>query len=229
MLPDPGRGMKFSDDTGQGACCLHRSIAPGFVVASRSCLMCAARLHGPSGLDNDERLNPTVKECRVVLKHWGSLRGLGVAWAIAAVALALVACGDEDAATPDLSATSGACLEKSWRNPTPGTVACPGTEACGCPSSEVCCISQLPDNQLTGKCSALTACTDAALVCDGPEDCGSGEVCCLDGLIGQCVPDGDCFFGMRACRDNSDCRFATQDCLPGEDGSYFGDTIATCR
>ncbi len=78
-------------------------------------------------------------------------------------------------------------------------------EAIDCPGSmcgSVCC---------EGDCiNAASVCTGNVFRCDGPEDCGIGEVCCNDQNGSTCVT-GTCG-GYEACHTTSDCSFTCNDC-----------------
>jgi hypothetical protein len=78
---------------------------------------------------------------------------------------------DADVTAPDADLGGGADAANG--------VAC-GDTVCD-PDSEVCCITQgsgPPPGETTTECTAPDACEGSAATCDGPEDCGDGEVCC---------------------------------------------------
>ena len=110
-----------------------------------------------------------------------------------------------------------------------GSVTCVGEEVC-CPGAESCtldvsdCLN--PDN---GHGFYMT--------CDGPEDCSSGEVCCISVGIAAyggtaCVPMGDCDYSMfstqYACHGGGDCP-ADMTCQPAEVADVFVSTLLGCK
>jgi hypothetical protein len=99
-----------------------------------------------------------------------------------------------------------ACVGSGFRGSNGHGVTCPGTPTCGCDAPQVCCIARIDAQQ--GVCTALAACRELALACDGPEDCGAG-VCCLDTGAGggtTCRARTDCASGqMWLCRTDADC------------------------
>jgi hypothetical protein len=97
----------------------------------------------------------------------------------------------------------------------PMTGADSGTTAgvmCGtdvCDATEECCITRGAGGMMISQsCTAAGACMGAALACDGPEDCMTGEACCgsfIGGAAGaMCVDSAMCARG-RFCHDTSDC------------------------
>lgn len=83
-----------------------------------------------------------------------------------------------DAGTPDASDDPTAY--------TLGSVQCGAGAACGT-SRPVCCVGR--DDvcrEFTDPCKS----TDVAVSCDGPEDCGLGEVCCARSSRVACDPEG---------------------------------------
>jgi hypothetical protein len=87
----------------------------------------------------------------------------------------------------DAGDDSGLALPASLGDPRMGHVAC---EAKSCGPESLCCTTgtSTPRSQCEQSCGG----TEGHIACDGPEDCGHGEVCChqLDGvgLAGQCIP-----------------------------------------
>ena len=84
--------------------------------------------------------------------------------------------------------------------PPPSGITCPGS-MCG----SVCCEGCVD--------ILLSICTGRVFECDGPEDCGSGEVCCNDKngsvcTMGSCNGNGH----FEACHVTSDCSFSCNDC-----------------
>ena len=103
--------------------------------------------------------------------------------------------GDTDAPidTPADSASTDAAIDAP-----PGAITCPGS-MCG----TVCC---------DGDClnATTSVCTGNVFRCDGPEDCGTDQVCCNDQNGSTCVT-GTCG-GFEVCHTPSDCSFACSDC-----------------
>ncbi len=48
-------------------------------------------------------------------------------------------------------------------------------------------------------------CFGATLLCDGPEDCADGEICCSDAEAVHCVAPGECG-GLTICHTNEGCQ-----------------------
>lgn len=91
--------------------------------------------------------------------------------------------------------TNNSCNGLGFRQPTPGSVVCPGAPGCSCGGADICCMQAVDSNK--GACSSLGACRALALTCDGPEDCnpqtahdqsGDGG---LDGGPDSSVPGSD--------------------------------------
>jgi hypothetical protein len=86
-------------------------------------------------------------------------------------------------------------------------VAC-GAATCG--SGEICCVTRGSGGMMVSQaCTAPGDCMGAALTCDGPEDCATGEACCgsfggTGGGGATCVTDAMCRFG-RLCHVDSEC------------------------
>ncbi len=108
--------------------------------------------------------------------------------------------------------------------------------ACGATVCDrVCCGDQCVEN--------VSACTLAStekrggahpMTCDGPEDCGSGQVCCVSGPsdasgIAECTSRDQCARGERqslACHTARDCE-PGQVC--GAQAGHFSPSLLTCR
>ncbi len=100
-----------------------------------------------------------------------------------------------DGGTPGIPITSNnSCNGLGFRQPTPGSVVCPGAAGCSCGGADICCMQAVDSNK--GACTTLGACRTLALTCDGPEDCnpqtsrdqsGDGG---LDGGPDSSVPPG---------------------------------------
>jgi len=100
------------------------------------------------------------------------------------------------------------------------------------PATQHCCITGMPGGGATGMCVDLgTMCMGAAVDCDGPEDCGGGEVCCargsLSGITVGCEPASDgCGTGgfgeFELCHDVADCSGAGDMCCPISMGGFSG-------
>lgn len=147
--------------------------------------------------------------------------------AVAALALALAACGYN---APDYSDAQFRCDNT---HPCPGGQVCvdelcqaPGTETdaagmgvdaqfsgigCGddiCDLTDECCVDVISGP----RCQAPGAfCTGPATVCDGPEDCPGGECCLSASFAGVCTAVGTCS-GSTACHETTDCTTAGEEC-----------------
>ena len=122
-------------------------------------------------------------------------------------------------------------------------VACPGAESCVTTDGFVCCESWAEAGFGAPSCKAESACgnmgggfggsgePDVASECDGPEDCGGGQVCCFNmqnmpnifgsgpGLGRECTTFSTCnegqgglefgFQGVMSCNTDADCNLDT--------------------
>jgi hypothetical protein len=100
-----------------------------------------------------------------------------------------------------------------------------GTAVCG--AAEVCCVTRGAGGMMISQaCTAPTACMGAALGCDGPEDCMTGQACCgsfIGGSAGaMCVASAMCTRG-RFCHVTSDCTGADMCC------SFMGVNVCSPR
>lgn len=100
--------------------------------------------------------------------------------------------------------------------------------------TEQCCITRDPGGGgAMGTCIASDAmCMGATAACDGPEDCGGGEVCCarvgLGGASTTCEASAMCASGaygpFELCHAPADCTDGTDMCCPvmmfGFSGAY---------
>jgi len=113
-----------------------------------------------------------------------------------------------------------------FMRPDGGTMTPPGGDSgttvgimCGgavCATGETCCITRGAGGMMIAEsCTAPGACMGAALACDGPEDCATGQACCgsvIGGSAGAmctsaamctrgrlCHLDGDCSTGDTCC------------------------------
>jgi len=111
-----------------------------------------------------------------------------------------------DAGTED---AHGARDPRITSDPDPDEVACGGA-TCHPSSSEVCCVS------LTGMtCKAAGSCTGLAApaACDGPEDCPSGQRCCVGFPAGaSCGATACTGTAQELCNYEEDC--AGRRCTP---------------
>ena len=145
-------------------------------------------------------------------------------------ALSSVGCGSDDAS---LGGNNEACNDVNWRKPTDGAVVCPGANGCLCGAGEVCCAT-VGSTGITGSsCSALADCKGPAIGCDGPEDCPSGQVCCLlDNSTGggsNCRDPKDCF-GINEipmCRAQEHCD-GIKECTPAKPGTLLEGLVGGC-
>lgn len=126
----------------------------------------------------------------------------------------------------------GPCDDLNWRAETPDQIACPYAPDCLCPDTGVCCVD-VNDYEITGAhCSQLADCSGLAFRCDGPEDCGSVEVCCAVEALGggsSCVDEMDCngIDEYVMCRGDEDCG-PSEHCYPAGDGGYFEGIAGYC-
>jgi len=82
-----------------------------------------------------------------------------------------------------------------------------GTAVCG--AGETCCVTRGTGGMMISEaCTAPGACMGAALACDGPEDCMTGQACCgsvVGGSAGaMCTAAAMCARG-RLCHVTADC------------------------
>ena len=140
--------------------------------------------------------------------------------------LFLAACGDEG------GSNRGPCDQFNWRSQTLNQIVCPYTPDCMCSSTDVCCVT-VEDQQFAGaSCLPLASCSGLAFECDGPEDCPTGEECCVDVDFGGgsvCVASGSFIGTLKAvmCRGDDDCPLG-QECYPGIADSYFENVAGYC-
>lgn len=150
--------------------------------------------------------------------------GLYVRCATVLLAMGLIACtGSDD------NGRSPTCDAISWRSASPGSVVCPGEDSCSCGGGAACCIDTNGKGKIVASgCADFSQCQDLALGCDGPEDCGQGQVCCFAGFDATCVAADECFgIGTGvACRSNTDCE-VLETCEPVLEGP-LANTLAVC-
>ncbi|MFO0564374.1 MAG: hypothetical protein U0263_01865 [Polyangiaceae bacterium] len=149
---------------------------------------------------------------------------------LAALSTLGTACSSDDT---NLGGNRSDCAGQNWRAATPDGVVCPGADGCLCSAGQVCCVEVVNNRATNGSCTELTACSGPALRCDGPEDCQTGQVCCVIDTVGggsECRAPNDCFFSNEAkmCRDDANCD-GLEHCTPGETGSFLGTTAAFCK
>ena len=104
-------------------------------------------------------------------------------------------------------------------NDSPEATACTGTETCAY-ASQTCCVYGAGDAECTsgaGTCAPrdglLGPTQGAVTVCDGPEDCSGGQVCCvavnIDGASNTCEASCDDVSGLigvwQLCHVDDDC------------------------
>jgi hypothetical protein len=166
------------------------------------------------------------------------MTSIGLGWLRTAITLgvtalpisAATACGDSDASLGGNA--GGTCEGQNWRQPTPGSVVCPGAPGCACADGEVCCVEVVNNKATGGSCGQLAHCPGPALRCDGSEDCAAGQVCCLIDRVGggaDCREPKDCFFSdeITLCRDDAECD-GIRHCEPSRPGSYLAGVVAGC-
>ncbi len=105
----------------------------------------------------------------------------------------------------------------------PPGVTC-GTETCVDP--QICCVA-VAGGTTSRACALPADCMGVAAACDGPEDCGSGEVCCGMRSAGgggsgstACVDEAMCGFG-RLCHVTADCAGGDMCC------SFMGGSVCS--
>jgi len=104
-----------------------------------------------------------------------------------------------------------------------------------CDPSEQCCVTMAGGGASAACIAADAECMGATADCDGPEDCGGGDLCCARvGLGGvaiacesatSCMPGG--FGPFELCHSETDCTTPGQMCCPimmgGFSGAYCSD------
>lgn len=132
--------------------------------------------------------------------------------ALWALALLLVACGDDDDVPPggaDAALHDGAGGDGAVPGADAGPdAAMPNGVGCGemmCSGADICCRSEVGPTIVPTCQDPLATCNGAQFGCDGPEDC-PGQECC--GGIGgaSCVQPGSCgIMQSLACHGDPDC------------------------
>lgn len=126
----------------------------------------------------------------------------------------------------------GSCDQFNWRSETPNQIVCPYAPDCACPTAGVCCANLEGTEIIGASCSDLAACSGLAFLCDGPEDCNTGEVCCALEATGggsSCKALMDCV-GLDEyimCRQDDDCNLG-QHCTPAGSGGYLEGVAGFC-
>lgn len=138
------------------------------------------------------------------------------------ITIALTACGNDkkpavDASGNDGTPGDGASVDSTSGSHsdaavgvTCGATACTGTDECCVGSGGSTCVYQ-------------DTCATVTFACDGPEDCGTNEVCCFGNggpggggagckLVSQCT--------NNACHFDSDCPANTPKCCPVGQSPY---------
>ncbi|MSP24121.1 MAG: hypothetical protein EXR75_02935 [Myxococcales bacterium] len=88
-----------------------------------------------------------------------------------------------------------------------------------CNHGNVCCLERV-GVQFKQRClQADATCGGVAFPCDGPEDCGIGERCCvydleMDDKMPQCA--ASCEGGAEMCHTAADCSDPAADCINKE-------------
>jgi hypothetical protein len=146
---------------------------------------------------------------------------------------AFLACGDDgggnttkmDASTTPGDSSSGSDIDAPLID-APGTTTDAGVGAvCGtttCTSTQECCLMMGSG----GMCVTAGTCSGVGFECDGPEDCGSTEVCCYgnqgSGSAGtggsECQLTAQC--QINACHVDTDCMGATSKCCSVASSQY---------
>jgi hypothetical protein len=72
-----------------------------------------------------------------------------------------------------------------------------------CNTGQICCVSLLSS---TVACTGPAECADDfAVTCDGPEDCGSGQRCCMPSGVLNNFCATACLPGLAMCHNDADC------------------------
>lgn len=148
--------------------------------------------------------------------------------------LSLVAC-TQDRHIEDDPGDLGerSCDDLNWRAGNAGELACPGVSGCSCGGADICCVTaDVASSSSSATCSSEATCRNLAFTCDGPEDCGSEEVCCAimtSGGGSSCIAPSECF-GLDEhvmCRSDDDCE-SLEHCTPAAPGTFFDGKAALC-
>ncbi len=116
-------------------------------------------------------------------------------------------------------------------NDSPEATACTGAATCPY-SSHSCCVAGLGD----AECIDGTTCPSGGLlpkartVCDGPEDCGTGEVCCVavnpTGASNTCEASCEDVSGLigvwQLCHTDDDCPADKGSCAADDSFPFWG-------
>lgn len=138
-------------------------------------------------------------------------------------AVALVACGDSESrvdasmGADDAATGADSSIDSAIDAPVTPTDGAIGT-TCGtafCTPTQECCVGGGGGST----CVDMGTCTTVTFDCDGPEDCGTNEVCCFGnggggGAAGgaECKPANQC--QNNACHTAGDCTGTANMCCP---------------
>ena len=109
-------------------------------------------------------------------------------------------CRDGDACPEDQQCISGRC-----RSVAPVSIAC-GDATCS--PDQQCCADVINGNRCI---PAIDDCVGTAALCDGPDDCASGETCCNADTLTRCFAACD---ASAACAVAADCPSDAPNCCP---------------
>jgi hypothetical protein len=114
-----------------------------------------------------------------------TLGRLGRIAALVGPLFAISACGDSGLSVPDGGADLSASTDLPVADLSRPDFSGIGCGAMTCGAGEICCLRQMGAGA-SAMCSAASACTDGGVTvsCDGPEDCTSGNSCCVTAAFG---------------------------------------------
>ena len=138
--------------------------------------------------------------------------------------------GDENSSSGDDGASADDSADPGDSSAAPCVAACP---ACAAP--QVCCAQRCPTGagNVTASCGDFGTCS-GPIVCWGPQDCPSGQICCGSGANGapldtMCVAAAMCPSSRQliVCRTLSDCPPPVN--VRCAAGSSTANLYSTCR
>ena len=109
-------------------------------------------------------------------------------------------CRESDACPDGQTCFAGRC-----RTAPASSIAC-GDMACS--ADEQCCADPINGNRCI---PAIDECVGPGALCDGRDDCASGETCCNDSTLTRCFASCE---GEAACAAPEDCPSDAPNCCP---------------